>query len=336
MTRLSSVKKALRYEGYRFCKTPKFWGALVAVVLVFIAFMSVHYFVLLPGIDPVRVPDRQAAFDELIGKVAYYRSFMEEYSDRLTEEDVRELNDSIAECEYYLKTQTLPADYANDCYLAEKHVGRERLGFMFHFGTISEFVFWAVCIAVCTFVFVRDHSLNNYKNLYAGTVGRKAIFWSKLLFSFAVCGAVCLLFFLIALIFGLTDRWDFVNCYKGTYRAIPATVVFAAQYLGAVVAGMVLGSLCILLGTLSKKALFSVGFPLVVYLFAILIAYTYVDLAYADPKAIDTVHSYIPIVCLQLHVGTLDPEYLIKLLVHFAFAGACTFASYKLSCKAAA
>ena len=334
MTRFSGVKKAFRYEAFRFYHTPKFWVALIAVLVVFIAFMFVHYFVLLPGLDVVQVHDRQAAFDEIREKVDYYRGFMEEYADRLTEEDIDSLTDMIAEGEFYLNTQTLPTDYANDCYLAEKHRGRERLGFMFQFGTISEFVFWIVCIAICAFVFTRDYSSNNYKNLYAGTASRQAVFWSKLLFSFAVCGAVCLLLFLIALIFGLTDQWQFVDFYKGTYRAVSTTTIFVVQYVGAVVAGMVFGSLATLLGNLSKKTVFSVAFPLAFYLFAILVAYTYVDFAYANPKSIDTVQSYIPIVCLQLHVGVFDSEYLIKLLVHFAFAGACTFASYKLSCKA--
>ncbi len=334
MTRFSGVKKAFRYEAFRFYHTPKFWVALVAVLLVFIAFMFVHYFVLSPELEPIQVTDRQAAFDEIREKVDYSRGFMEEYADRLTEEDIDSLTNMIAEGEFYLSTQTLPTDYANDCYLAEKHRGRERLGFMFQFGTIGEFVFWAVCIAVCAFVFTRDYSSNNYKNLYAGTTGRQAVFWSKFLFSFAVCGAVCLLLFLIALIFGLTDQWQFMVFYKGTYRAISTTTVFLAQYLGTVVAGMIFGSLAILLGTLSKKVVFGVAFPFVFYLFTILIAYTYVDLAYAAPKSIDTVHSYIPIVCLQLHVGAFDSEYLIKILVHFAFAAACTFASYKLSCKA--
>jgi len=336
MNGFSNVKKSLRYEGYRFFKTPKFWGSILAILLVFITFMFVNYFVLLPGLDPLPTQDRQEVWDDLQDEADYYRTFMEEYKDRLTEEDIAGCKDKIAQAEFYINTKTIPSDYANDYYLAEKHSGRERLGFMFHFGTISEFVLWALCIVICSFVFVRDHSLNNYKNIYAGTTGRKAVFCAKFLFSLALCGGVWLLFFAISLAFGLSDPWKFVTVHNGTYRAIPTTVAFLAQYVGAAVAGMVFGSLAILIGSCSKKLVFSVAFPFVVYLFAILIAFTYADLAYADPQTIETFHAYVPFVCLQLHVGTFDGAYLIKLFVHLLFAGGCLGASYKVSCTASA
>ena len=317
--------KAFQYEWYRFAHSPKFWTTILTVFLLLLVFLPIIYFFGIPfdpDYNPISSDERQEELQSIQDNITELYSILENEPE-LPDEIVSSIKEQLVELEFYQKTNSVPQDYMDIAFLKDKQKGRESAGFMIFFEIISSFYFFAVCVFSATFFFIKDYAVNNYKNIFVGTVKREAIFRAKLVLHLILNASVLLLTFIFGLSFGIKTPCTLLLHTSNTYQIISTTHLFFVNLVSMAVMGITLTSLSIIIGVYSKKPAYSTIIPLFFCLIMVLVDFTYLNTLYIDPAFTTTklrfLH-YLPITSLHYHYSGFNIEYLIKVLMHLAFS----------------
>lgn len=317
---MNAIKRVMRFEFSKLKRNKSFWIVLAAVLVIAILGITLYFFGTTNEVDGIS-HDREALLNSYKENVEYIDSVLDSDT-TLSEADRAELNDWRDLFMIYINSGTIESDYLNEELIDVRPIGMENSAFMLHFTMSAAFVLWAIAIIAAAYLFIFEHHVHLYKNIFVGQVGRKQVFLGKLILLLATVTAIQLLFALYALAFGLTQPdVQMITMLFGKYTAISALTAFAAQIAAVYTLTLLLISITLFVGMLVKNAIVAVASSAAIYASSALLYRFFGNIAYHDPKFSSTYSfKYMPVFSLQLHIGAFDTAFLISLVLHLAAA----------------